>query len=53
MEVKVNVNRVWKISQITPLHLEVSSSFIAKVQAEITYVKEGEMSSVMMQLYVY
>lgn len=38
MEVKANVNRRGKISQITPLHLEVSSSLIAKVQAEITFV---------------
>lgn len=38
MEVKANVNRLGKISQITPLHLEVSSSLIAKVQAEITFV---------------
>ena len=38
MEVKTNVNRLGKISQITPLHLEVSASLIAKAQAEITFV---------------
>lgn len=38
MKVKANVNRLGKISQIKPLHLEVSSSLIAKVQAEITFV---------------
>lgn len=38
MKVKANVNRLGKISQIKPLHLEVASSLIAKVQAEITFV---------------
>lgn len=36
MEVKANVNRLGKFSQIKPLHLEVSSSLIVNVQAEIT-----------------
>lgn len=38
MKVKANMNRLGKISQIKPLHLEVSSLLIAKVQAEITFV---------------
>lgn len=53
MEVKANVNRLGKISQIKPLHLEVSSSLIAKVQAESLLVQVGESSSAMMQLCIH
>lgn len=55
MEVKANVNRQGKISQIKALHLEVFSSLIVKIQAEITFfVLQGrEISLALMQLHVY
>ena len=53
MEVKANVNRLGKISQIKPLHLEVSSLLIAKVQAESLLVQVGESLPAMMQLRIH
>lgn len=54
MEVKANMNRLGKISQIKPLHLEVSFSFTAKkCKTHITLFQAGEISSGLIQLQVY
>lgn len=54
MEVKANMNRLGKISQIKPLHLEVSSSFTAKnAKLKSHLFQAGEISSGLMQLQVY